>query len=1537
MIQFYLNQNLQQCKYRDLLEDKCNSPPLETRCLAPAHLNYPFFVNRQTFLKKDVISCHLKILYFGINFEVRVHLKYVSLKYSQKLYMEEGKDKFSPKSDKEDKSVTSQVLDYYKHYSQNRELPKYFCGTSEVQLDDWKQIPIVINPISEAIPIISPTDKEIPKIHIENVCIPSPSSSIASNRKLEWDSGADIGYSNTNLHKSVSLPVLTDAEYKKLRINLLDNQPGQSKNEKQVVDCTEPKSDVNFKLSDFSSTSESLKSSGRGYISTTPSSRIEDDFISDCESGKAQRLRSLTKMVGLPIAQSTQLSDNMEYCSTPKPRRNSEFNSSTVDQTKIDLKVVDRISQYKNMKLLKLDVCKPIVVECSGLTQPPGRSKQIQTSLSINAVSIGVQTDFDFSNCQVITPHKEIADKQNVFYVCHADSQQENDLSNSSTMHTQTPSDFSNCDSFQYFNKSTHQSKINSKRNKSVKHSDSYCTSAESDKENLPILKTKQSDSDSLTSALLKNRKESGNIKDLQRAIDLLQKLMHSKKYDSFTKKYYLKAIIKQFVDSKSDSSESILPKSELSENISTLSEGGSVNKKDSAEGRGINIEAKKKVLKKLRRETFTNEIPPSAVAPNNSRRKLKRSHLTLTDSDLYDTVAASTNANTKERQGANESNVPISPQEGQGRALINSSLSSKSVTKNESEKSWREDMTRSEKLFLEKGAGDVCSLRKSQLNDQIGWINEVGKLKEILQTHGATKTSMEKELCKPRIEELNGISKTTTVYVLSTEKEIIPPVEKQENNTRCSSKCKCSDNKSSTFRNAVIEVGGEKIHLQDAHLVSSEQFTSRVDNAKCTTVVRRYTFEIPLEEIKSNNAGITPVYEDPNSHLKNRSDESSKKSDSSSSNEVSGAPLHKHNRSSKKSGNDKIRNQSDAPKNPFISKESSEDRSKSESTENSTSNENGDLKSRPPRVLGRKNERSHKKKLKQQVLSIESVTHLDVRSIAQQKDSEVEQLPNPTNELGDEASLTSDLLKEEEVESTYSSQSESTSSASLPPRNYSSLIEELVYVDEIPSSSQIPSKNSQESRATKNEALSKEFVYSDTIPSAYNPEKIIAQLSESNSSKPTSSLCACCKERKVQTKSNCCQCCDTQSMSCYNDNEKYILCYPCYNHHQHFANTIKPYFQKGYVCTCYPKQSAHQGTVEEIKKTIQKLEDLETETEVCNCDCSCNKIISSANFCEHCNRRLRPRYRRRKGGLAYSLTLESDECLYRNVQNFPMESLEEIKIRVPSPTAITNVPHYHDTSNDKSHVCKNKRIQTKSDRQFHKQNRDKSEQAATKTSDASTKCSHCFCFCHSVKVVSDQTQTANINQANKGTDAERTSQKTQEAVISRCKCKCKSEEKSREKSTSKCCKLIALEDICPNCVACDCHRSRPKIKKDKPCTLQEYLSKNRPTFIVMAEQRRQCLIDLATVRGEHSKKKYKQIFASNQKILSASAKPSQNFKAKRPFTSKEMKQITANNYKKCPEVKRKLEDIRERQIKKANKLIYDVFNQVPSKPHRIK
>lgn len=95
------------------------------------------------------------------------------------------------------------VIEYYKHYTQNQKLSEYFCGDPSALIDT-----ATINQASSAVPaVIVQEPEDNPQTRPG-----SPASSITSNRKLEWDNGADIGYDNCatqkSLHKSFSLPVL---------------------------------------------------------------------------------------------------------------------------------------------------------------------------------------------------------------------------------------------------------------------------------------------------------------------------------------------------------------------------------------------------------------------------------------------------------------------------------------------------------------------------------------------------------------------------------------------------------------------------------------------------------------------------------------------------------------------------------------------------------------------------------------------------------------------------------------------------------------------------------------------------------------------------------------------------------------------------------------------------------------------------------------------------------------------------------------------------------------------------------------------------------------------------------------------------------------------------------------------------------------------------------------------------------------------------------------------------------------------------------
>lgn len=86
-------------------------------------------------------------------------------------------------------SVTKNVIEYYKKFSQNPDLPKYFSGSSISYLPKFKEsvnkvIPEII--IQPDLDLMVNEEKNEP----ENV---SRASSAMSNKKLEWDNGADIG------------------------------------------------------------------------------------------------------------------------------------------------------------------------------------------------------------------------------------------------------------------------------------------------------------------------------------------------------------------------------------------------------------------------------------------------------------------------------------------------------------------------------------------------------------------------------------------------------------------------------------------------------------------------------------------------------------------------------------------------------------------------------------------------------------------------------------------------------------------------------------------------------------------------------------------------------------------------------------------------------------------------------------------------------------------------------------------------------------------------------------------------------------------------------------------------------------------------------------------------------------------------------------------------------------------------------------------------------------------------------------------------
>ncbi|XP_018579152.1 uncharacterized protein LOC108917157 [Anoplophora glabripennis] len=151
-------------------------------------------------------------------------------------------------TDSKDDAATKHILDYYKKYSQNRDLPKYFSGTSVSYLPDIKGS---VSPVAEIetsvktnISIIV-TSEEINK-NVEEPIPNSRGSSPMSNHKLEWDSGADIGYGNCQekrLRRSLSLPTIADLVEKRT-----DNDFGPVTSNPPVTRSQSSSSDGNVKV-----------------------------------------------------------------------------------------------------------------------------------------------------------------------------------------------------------------------------------------------------------------------------------------------------------------------------------------------------------------------------------------------------------------------------------------------------------------------------------------------------------------------------------------------------------------------------------------------------------------------------------------------------------------------------------------------------------------------------------------------------------------------------------------------------------------------------------------------------------------------------------------------------------------------------------------------------------------------------------------------------------------------------------------------------------------------------------------------------------------------------------------------------------------------------------------------------------------------------------------------------------------------------------------------------------------------------------------
>ncbi|XP_060528876.1 uncharacterized protein LOC132703562 isoform X2 [Cylas formicarius] len=291
--------------------------------------------------------------------------------------------------DESDERVRRQVADYYRNYSKTENLRKYFSD------DPLAYLPPHAAPESDKSPpsqgsAKSPTDVE--PVERDN-------STPVSDKKLEWDSGADIGYQNyqskPNLFKSTSLPTLRDVKRIKVCTDFL-----------KVVDCrcdpsklevqrdaddgptsksssssqTPSASNVAVKSSGSSSSEPSLSkvsaksSSGssnepsRGNVSSGAFSASKSDDR-DVRQFKAT-LEYLRGKIGLPVSNSTPKSISDGVVSARDMRTSADITPVCSDPRRVELVLT-----------------KPVTMEVEGAQADDGAT---QTDRNVSDKSVNV-------------------------------------------------------------------------------------------------------------------------------------------------------------------------------------------------------------------------------------------------------------------------------------------------------------------------------------------------------------------------------------------------------------------------------------------------------------------------------------------------------------------------------------------------------------------------------------------------------------------------------------------------------------------------------------------------------------------------------------------------------------------------------------------------------------------------------------------------------------------------------------------------------------------------------------------------------------------------------------------------------------------------------------------------------------------------------------------------------------------------------------------------------------------------------------------
>ncbi|XP_057664522.1 uncharacterized protein LOC130898932 isoform X2 [Diorhabda carinulata] len=582
----------------------------------------------------------------------------------------------STTKDKEDEdSSTKQILEYYRKYSQSRDLPKYFSGSVQY-------LPkIVDDDDEESLETRTINNIKVTESEIEN-CGPnielSPTGSTTSNRKLEWDSLGDIGY----IQRSASLPILTGLETKEQKGN-------------------------NIKIVILPYTSSSEVSSERNTLQSSLSSHLEEKCIpttsssiskeqqrssTDLESPQSdkkitefqQSLDSIKKKIGLPGAHSTpydsQSWSNKKITKKPKDFENSieQFKQSDSDKASINKEKVDadgsREIDKPSKKVVNLCLTKPLLLDCL-------------SHINTKKLTIGIQTD---DSLQVPKqPH------QLVTYYKHYDTLK---VSSDSAKSTSSNAVASKCDSFEYIKNDSNDVKLGNN---------------DAPVENLELTKSNKIN-DPVKSESSPQSENDLKTNDIERGVYVLQRLIKSKRYDSTTKKRYIKKVLQKITESKylgdsSTSSDLFYPKVPQDH-----------RKKSSTSHQS---QEERKSPKKIKSVSTDSDLPYRMENKASPSKKI---------------ASSSVKEPSKKEQAAKETKKTLftvtNCQE------ISSDQSSCSP---QSYQNWKKLKTLSEKVFESNGqtigGGDQISQFVNKERDyQLNWINKeidhLGKLKHMLE-----------------------------------------------------------------------------------------------------------------------------------------------------------------------------------------------------------------------------------------------------------------------------------------------------------------------------------------------------------------------------------------------------------------------------------------------------------------------------------------------------------------------------------------------------------------------------------------------------------------------------------------------------------------------------------------------------------------------------------------------------------------------------------------------------------------------------------